>query len=453
MIGRWPRVKVSELCDLIVDCVNKTAPNLDYVTPFKMIRTPNVKNGRINLEGCRYVEEATFEKWTRRAKLKRGDVLLTREAPMGEVGIINYDDPNTFLGQRLVQYRADSKKLDPHFLLYSFLSPDLQYQFRRYNNSGSIVSHIRVPDCFEFEINVPPVKEQKRIAKGLSELDEKIELNNRINAELESMAKLIYEYWFVQFDFPISADLAQAMGKLELEGKPYKSSGGKMVYNEELKREVPEGWEVKTLGDLGNFKNGVNYDPSKPGKIACPIINVRNISASSYFLKNEDLDVIYLKDSDVRKYSVHNGSIIIARSGIPGATRLISNFEKNTLYCGFAIHYELLDLNKKIPIFFYLKSLEQMISNGSGGTILKNVNQATLNELKISLPKNQSIITGFNNIINPKFKKINLIQKENQQLSSLRDWLLPMLMNGQVKVAELAENLSVAAEPEVNYGG
>ncbi|WP_372744151.1 restriction endonuclease subunit S [Lutibacter sp.] len=302
------------------------------------------------------------------------------------------------------------------------------------------------PKLTKDNLNSIPLKihnklEQKQIAKVLSDLDAKIEINNKINQELEAMAKTIYDYWFVQFDFP------------DANGKPYKSSGGQLVYNEVLKREIPEGWSCNLLGNLGNFKNGVNYDPSNPGEIACPIINVRNISKSSYFLKNEDLDIIYLSKNDVRKYAVHKGSIIIARSGIPGATRLIADFEENTLYCGFAIHYELEDLDQKNPIFFYLKSIEELIKNGSGGTILKNVNQATLNNLKIVLPKTKEIIESFNKNINPIFSKINLIQKENQKLSELRDWLLPMLMNGQVSITNkelpitnVKEQLGMVAE-------
>jgi type I restriction enzyme S subunit len=180
---------------------------------------------------------------------------------MGEVGIVDYDDPNTFLGQRIMQYRANPTKLDSNFLLYSFLSPDLQYQFRKHDNSGSIVSHIRVPDCFEFEINTPPLETQKAISKVLSDLDYKISLNNRINQELEAVAKLIYDYWFVQFDFPMTKEQAEAMGKSELVGKPYKSSGGKMVYNEQLKREIPEGWGVKELADIADTIND-SVDPS-----------------------------------------------------------------------------------------------------------------------------------------------------------------------------------------------
>ena len=113
---------------------------------------------------------------------------------------------------------------------------------------------------------------------------------------------------------------------------------------------------------------------------------------------------------------------------------LISDIAENTLYCGFAIHYELKNLKNKIPIFFYLKSIEKQIKNGSGGTILKNVNQGTLSALLFPLPIYNSITTKFNELIQPIFSKINLIQLENQKLTELRDWLLPMLMNGQVKV-------------------
>lgn len=303
-------------------------------------------------------------------------------------------------------------------------------------NSGSAQPSLNRNYLYDFPVFVPSVEDQQKIASILSAIDDKIELNNKINAELEGMAKLMYDYWFVQFDFPF--DFAQNKPADETSDpkdvKPYKSSGGKMVWNKELKREVPEGWGIKRLGDLGVFKNGVNYDPSNPGEIACPIINVRNISASSFFIQNEDLDIIFLRESDVRKYSVNGGNIIIARSGIPGATRLISDISENTLFCGFAIQYSLNDLEFKIPIFFFLKSLEEHIQSGSGGTILKNVNQGTLSALKIALPKEDSIVEKFNNLIDPIFEKITNVQKQSQYLTALRDWLLPMLMNGQVRV-------------------
>ncbi len=376
--------------------------------------------------------------------IKKGDIFLTRTSEtldeLGMSSVANKNYPNSSFSGFLKRLRPTQTDIS----YYKFMAFYLRSKpFRKTMNNNAIMT-LRASlneQIFSYlELVLPPYNDQVKIGDFLFSINEKIELNHKINQELEAMAKLLYEYWFVQFDFP------------DVNGKLYKSSGGKMDYNEELKREIPEGWGVKKLESLGNFKNGVNYDPSNPGEIACPIINVRNISASSYFLKNEDFDVIFLKASDVRKYSVHKGSIIIARSGIPGATRLISDFEDNTLYCGFAIHYELDNLTQKLLVFFYLKSIEQMIKNGSGGTILKNVNQATLNNLEIVLPKSEGIINKFNELIEPIFSKINLIQKENKKLTELKDWLLPMLINGQVSVSEAEEELRMVAEAGAKYG-
>jgi type I restriction enzyme S subunit len=385
------------------------------------VKAECLNTGRIiDKESLSYISPEIHKKLNR-SILKEGDLLFSIAGQLGKMAIVRKSDLPANTNQAVAILRIDTTKADVEFLYY-YLSSKSFSTFINSQCAQSVQPNINLGQVGELPIVKFPSTYQKKISSVLSTLDSKIELNNRSNLELEAMAKTLYDYWFVQFDFP------------DKNGKPYKTSGGIMIWNKELKREIPEGWEVKLLGDLGNFKNGVNYDPSNPGEIACPIINVRNISASSYFLKNEDLDIIYLKESDVRKYAVHEGSIIIARSGIPGATRLISDIAKNTLYCGFAIHYELKNLKNKIPIFFYLKSIEQQIQNGSGGTILKNVNQGTLNALLFALPIDNSITMYFNELIQPIFSKINLIQLENQKLTELRDWLLPMLMNGQVKV-------------------
>ncbi|MBP7317063.1 MAG: restriction endonuclease subunit S, partial [Flavobacterium sp.] len=368
-------------------------------------------------------------------KVKAPGITIGRSGTVGLPHFINKD----FFPHNTALFIKDFKGNYPRYIYYLIKTLGLNDY-----KSGSGVPTMNRNHLHPIKVRAfLDLEEQHKIAKVLSDLDTKIEINNRINSELEAMAKTLYDYWFVQFDFPYSPPSEGCPQDGVVFGKPYKSTGGKMVWNEELKREIPEGWDCVLLGEMGNFKNGVNYDPSKPGNIACPIINVRNISATSYFLKNSDLDIIYLNQSDVQKYAVHEGSIIIARSGIPGATRLISDFAENTLYCGFAIHYELNDLALKIPVFFYLKSIEEMIKNGSGGTILKNVNQATLNNLQVVFPKKETTISQFNKLIKPLFNKINLIQKENQELASLRDWLLPMLMNGQVSVGDVEEQLGM----------
>ncbi|MBE9116685.1 restriction endonuclease subunit S [Lusitaniella coriacea LEGE 07157] len=142
--NNWQRVCVFDVCESIIDCINKTAPKIEEPSPFIMIRTTNIRNGKINLEDVRYVTEETYVKWTRRQVPKKGDVLLTREAPMGEVGIIESDD-FIFLGQCIVSYRVDPKRINNEFLLYAFRSKDVQDQISAFA-SGSTVQHMRVPE-------------------------------------------------------------------------------------------------------------------------------------------------------------------------------------------------------------------------------------------------------------------------------------------------------------------
>lgn len=409
-------IPASAYCKKIFDGTHDTPKPV--LSGLPLITSKNILGGILNLKDSYNISEVNYTDIQKRSKVSQWDILFSMIGSVGEIYLekslnIPYAIKNVGVFSCDDEYKAK-------WLYYYFKSPQAKQYIQNYQN-GAVQKFLPLGTLRSFPV-LPYDDKYISCIDLLFTLDSEIELNNHTNAELEGMAKTLYDYWFTQFDFPNE------------NGKPYKTSGGRMVWNQELKREIPEGWEVCRLGDIGNFKNGVNYDPSNPGDIACPIINVRNISSSSYFLKNEDLDIIYLRKSDVKKYSVHNGSIIIARSGIPGATRLIADIAENTLYCGFAIHYELENLDFKIPIFFYLKSIEYQIQNGSGGTIMKNVNQATLNALSVCLPKDKSLLTGFNNLIQPIFDKISLIQIENQKLAELRDWLLPMLINGQVKV-------------------
>ena len=270
-------------------------------------------------------------------------------------------------------------------------------------------------------IKLPDLATQEQCFNVLNLIDQKIQINNQINRELEDMAKTLYDYWFVQFDFP------------DQNGKPYKSSGGKMVYNPELKREIPEGWRVEKLGDVAKFKNGINYEKTSSGSEKIKIINVRNISSSTIFVNQTDLDEISLENDKSTNFIVNEGMILITRSGIPGATRLVSELEAKTVYSGFIIASEVNDLIFKNLIFYYLKNVEEVLKNQSAGTIMKNISQSVLTDMVISLPP-QNVLLKFNSIIDNLLEQMKNVQRQNQELTQLRDWLLPMLMNGQVKV-------------------
>jgi type I restriction enzyme, S subunit len=162
----WEEKKLEDVCESIIDCINKTASVIEEPSPFKMIRTTNVRNGYVNIDSVRYVTEETYRQWTRRQTPKKGDVLLTREAPMGEVGMILTDD-RVFLGQRIVSYRTDSNKLDNNFLLYALQSSDLQNQIKAFA-SGSTVQHMRVPDTKILRISIPSLLTQRQVVQKIN---------------------------------------------------------------------------------------------------------------------------------------------------------------------------------------------------------------------------------------------------------------------------------------------
>ena len=166
----WLPVRIEDACESIIDCVNKTAPKVDEPTPFKMIRTTNVRNGRINLDSANYVTEDVYRIWTRRQTPHMGDVILTREAPMGEVGMLVTSD-KVFLGQRLLSYRADPVRLNGRFLLYALQSADLQGQIRALA-SGSTVQHMRVPDSKNLRLPTPSLNAQDSTVATLDGLRE-----------------------------------------------------------------------------------------------------------------------------------------------------------------------------------------------------------------------------------------------------------------------------------------
>ena len=160
--------QISKLCETIVDCLNRTAPKVPGPTDYKMVRTTNIRNGKLNLAKVNYVEESTYKTWTRRQTPTIGDVLLTREAPMGEAAIVDTED-KIFLGQRVVSYRTKSDLLDPDYLLFCFQSKSMQDEFSRLG-SGATVQHIRVPQSKDLLVSCPPINEQSNAVSRLKQL-------------------------------------------------------------------------------------------------------------------------------------------------------------------------------------------------------------------------------------------------------------------------------------------
>jgi len=255
------------------------------------------------------------------------------------------------------------------------------------------IMNFSIPN-FKFDI-------QQKIAKVLSTLDAKIELNNRINKELEAMAKTLYDYWFVQFDFP------------NVDGKPYKSSGGKMVYNEELKREIPEGWEVKKLGKYAEIKRGdlITEKETLEG-------NVKVVAAG--------INYSYLHS----KYNREKNTITISGSG---ANAGHINFWREPIFASDCTTIRGQNDIDTIMILHHLYLLQDYIYSQAKGSAQPHVYPEDIKQLYYVIAS-EKLIDKYQKIILPTNEKIAINQHEIQHLTQLRDFLLPMLMNGQVSV-------------------
>ncbi|MDD2310634.1 MAG: restriction endonuclease subunit S [Desulfuromonadaceae bacterium] len=174
----WKKEEISNLCEYAIDCVNKTAPTVETETPYLMLRTSNIRGGRISLNGTKCVTEEVYLNWTRRLVPQKGDVILTREAPVGEVGMIEGDE-KIFLGQRLFHYRVNKTVLSPEYLLHSLLSPIIQRHINEMS-FGATVEHMKVEDALKIPIVLPSLPEQTAIASLLSTWDLSIEKTERL---------------------------------------------------------------------------------------------------------------------------------------------------------------------------------------------------------------------------------------------------------------------------------
>ncbi|MGL4223683.1 MAG: restriction endonuclease subunit S, partial [Vibrio sp.] len=179
----WEVKEVSTVCTEIVDCVNRTAPTVDYETPYKMIRTTNVRDKKINLSETRYVEFETYKTWVRRLKPQKGDLIFTREAPAGEAGVIETDD-FIFLGQRTMHFRPNQTLIHPVFLLHELTASGVKRQIVKLS-AGSTVIHLSVPECKKFLIRVPNIEKQLSFVKLARELEKQINRSSEFSRESE----------------------------------------------------------------------------------------------------------------------------------------------------------------------------------------------------------------------------------------------------------------------------
>ena len=348
--------------------------------------------------------------------LKEGDIVFARTG--NSTGRTYYHEEKNgelaFAGF-LIKFFLDESKVNPKYLKYFTISKPYKQWVDNLSN-GSTRGNINAKTFADCPIILPSREQQDYLVRVLSSLEDKIQINNQINQELETMAKTLYDYWFVQFDFP------------DQNGKPYKSSGGKMVYHPELKREIPEGWGVDSLWNIANFYNGLamqKYRPDTNEDDYLPVIKIREMMNG--FSKDTEKARLDIPTEAV----VERGDILFSWS----ATLEVIIWGKEKGALNQHIFKVTSDTYPKSFIYFELKSYLKVFKSIAElrKTTMGHITQDHLKQAKIVVPPIE-IISKIDAQLQHIMSQQQILENQNQQLTQLRDWLLPMLMNGQVKV-------------------
>ncbi|HCH2618337.1 TPA: restriction endonuclease subunit S [Vibrio parahaemolyticus] len=404
-----------------------------HATPKKIENGPyflsisSLEDGRLDLSKSAHVSEEQFVKWTKRVTPQKGDLLFSYETRLGEAALMP-EGVRACLGRRMGLLRPKLDKVIPEYLLYAYISPFFQQVIKANTIVGATVDRIALSEMKDFPIRIPNLSEQKAACLLLSTIDKKIELNNRINSELEAMAKTLYDYWFVQFDFP------------DVNGKPYKASGGKMVYNDALKREIPVGWSDGTLDDLGQIVGGSTpstADKNNFSEQGCAWITPNDLSGNigNKFISKGSMAVTAegIKSASLKKYPA--GTVLLSSRAPIGYMAIARN--ALTTNQGFKSFVPSKGYPTEFVYFTVKNSLKAIIQYASGSTF-KEVSGTVIKTVKLALPPNE-LVEEFREKVEDLFKRQDTLEQENEQLIALRDWLLPMLMNGQVTVKPSTE--------------
>ncbi len=383
---------------------------------YYFISAKDIKEGKIDYRNARQITKADYEDVHKRTKLEVDDILITNSGTIGKMAIItDKDEVNATTFQKSVAIVKPIKNLVlPKFLYYNLIY-DLKYLINL--AGGSVQKNLLLKDLRSLKVNLPNFEEQEKIANILSSLDDKIELNNEMNKTLEEMAQALFKRWFVDFEFPNE------------DGKPYKSSGGEMVESE--LGMIPKGWEVKTIGDIGDIITGKTPSSKDEGSYGneCNFITPRDINNSVFILKTErelsSIGIEKLKRNIVPKNSI-GVSCIGSNLGevyINGEDS-ITNQQINTI---------VLNEGKLLPyIYIYLKNMKEDFLNIAGGSAVPIINKTTFSGINILIP-DINLLHRYVQITTCYFDKIKENLKEIENLTELRDTLLPKLMSGEIR--------------------
>ena len=416
------RIMINEICK-VYDGPHAT-PNKTEYGPIYLGIDAITEDGMLDATQFAHLLEEDYIKWTKRVIPQENDIVFSYEATLGRYTMI----PKGFhgcLGRRLAIIRNVSNKINTRWLYYYFRSPEWTSFIRNQTVKGSTVDRISVEDFPKYTVPLIPIGKQNRIVDVLDKIDRRIANNKKINDYLEEMAKTTYDYWFVQFDFP------------DENGKPYKSSDGEMIYTDD--HIIPKGWKICKIQDIiSSICTGLNpRDNFSLGSGNIKYITVKNLTTNGT-LDFTGCDTI---DESARTI-VHNrsdiqiGDILFASIAPLGRCYLIQA-EPTDWDINESVFSIRANIDVVTPTFLYLYFMSdafiKQATSSSTGSIFKGIRISTLLDTELCVPP-LSVITQFEDKLVSTLSLKSKSCEEIQKLTNLRDWLLPMLMNGQATI-------------------
>ena len=414
------RVPLRNLCEAIVDCPHSTpAWTLDGIV---VLRSKNIRDGRLDLSQPSYTSEQDYGQRTKRATPRAGDLVITREAPMGEVCMIPAG-LRCCLGQRMVLLRPCLAATDPRYLLYALQSEPVQQEIRSHDGTGSTVSNLRISLLEDLRIPSHPLSEQRSIAHILGTLDDKIELNRRMNATLEAMARALFKSWFVDFD-PVRAKMDGRDTGLP---KDIADLFPDRLVDSEL-GEVPAGWRVGTLGDL--LTQRVERCSASDVTASRPYVSIDCIRSRSLSLADA-------KSGETAKSSLtrfYRGDLLFGAMRPYFHKVCIVPFDGTTRTTVFVLYPKReQDFAFAALLLHHPDTVDFATRHSTGSTIPYAIWKDSLESMPIVVPPS-GMLQRFNNIVRPFLAYITQSYFESRTVVAIRDALLPKLVSGELRV-------------------
>ena len=397
-------------CREVFDGTHDTPKPSDH--GYKLVTSKNIIGNKLDLNSAYLISQEDYLAINKRSKVSQFDVLFSMIGSVGNVYIEQRKNEEIDYSIKNIGVFSSKTEKEAYWLYYYLQSPYAQSFIKKFLN-GAVQKFLPLQTLRAFPI-LSPVENYESLISILKNIDQKITLNNQINEELEAMAKTLYDYWFVQFDFP------------DQNGKPYKSSGGKMVYNPELKREIPERWGVEKLGDISQYVSE---------KVGSSELNKENYVGTDNMIADMggiELTTSIPKSGTSTKFSV--GDILI--SNIRPYFKKIWLSDRTG---GCSADVLCIRTNRIIyKEFVYATLARDDFFNydvaGSKGSKMPRGDKKHIMEYPIVFEF--EIADQFSKIVRPIYEAVHKNYNQNQELTQLRDWLLPMLMNGQARVED-----------------